>query len=32
VYGDGFREAFEAFQQRGLPAVINDVLRLGRIA
>ncbi len=30
VYGDGFREAFEAYQQRGLGAVLNDVLRRGR--
>ncbi|GFH11178.1 LIM zinc-binding domain-containing protein, partial [Haematococcus lacustris] len=31
VYGDGFRTAYDAFQQRGLTAIINDVLRTGRI-
>lgn len=31
VYGDGFRAAYDAFQSRGLTAVINDVLRRGRI-
>ncbi len=29
VYGEGFRDAYEAFTQRGLTAVVNDVLRRG---
>ncbi|KAF5842090.1 hypothetical protein DUNSADRAFT_9350 [Dunaliella salina] len=32
VYGNGFRDAYEAFEMRGLTAVINDVLSRGRFA
>jgi len=30
VYGEGFRDAYDAFQQRGLTALVNDVMRRGR--
>jgi hypothetical protein len=32
VYGEGFRDAFEAFQAIGLTAVIHNVKALGRFA
>ncbi|KAG2497852.1 hypothetical protein HYH03_004119 [Edaphochlamys debaryana] len=30
VYGDGFREALEAFQSHGLTAMLNNIKRYGR--
>ena len=32
VYGNGFREAYDAFEMRGLTAVVNDVLSRGRFS